>query len=230
LEFYVAQEIWDRVNDPTINLPLQPFDEHRGSSLANLLAFGLTEEALRVMVDMLEITVLVENYIVGSLSNPDVIALTARRDQTHHNLLSLPTGAVLGDSLMERTNFYECCRLAAIMFATATLFPMPRSTCVPQKLVKEIKRYVDQTSILILHGGGRAFFIWVLMLGGTAAVGLPERPWFEGTLVELLWLEGVSRWSEVKRILASFLWMDSACDEGAMGLWDELALRRLSSS
>jgi hypothetical protein len=35
-------------------------------------------------------------------------------------------------------------------------------------------------------------------------------------------VEGVSRWSEIKKIVESFLWMDFACDGAAMNLWDDL--------
>lgn len=216
-------ELQRRAKDPNINVSILPSDKHRGSALAGLLAFGLTGEALAVMMEMINITVLVEDFVGGGLRNPDLLALKSRRDVTHHRLLSLPTGAALSDSLGENAHFYECCRLAAIMYATAVLFPMPRMSGVPQKLVKEIKSCVDRIDVLILGGGGRHFFIWVLALTGVAALGLPERPWFEEQLSALLTLEGVHRWSELKRIFASFMWMDTACDEGAMELWDEIA-------
>lgn len=216
-------ELRQRTLDPNINVPMNPFDKHRGSALASLVRFGLTEDALAVMVEMLNSTVLVENFAVGALHNPDVLALKSKRDLTHYRLLSLPTGKVLSSSLGATAGFYECARLAAIMYATAVSFPMPRSTGVPQRLIKEIKSCVEETTIGTLLGGARHFFIWMLVLTGVAAVGLPERPWYEAQLIGLLTLEKVSRWIELKQILISFLWMDSACDEGAMELWDEIA-------
>jgi len=227
----VLPELQRRVEDPNINISILPTsDNHRGSALASLLAFGLTEEALAVMMEMMNITFLVEDYVGGGLRNPDLVALKSRRDVTHHRLLSLPTGPALSDSLGENADFYECCRLVAIMYATAVLFPMPRFSGVPQKLVKEIKSCVEKIDVLILRGGGRHFFIWVLALTGVAAMGLPERPWFEEQLATLLTLESVSRWMELKRIFTSFMWMDTACDEGAMELWDEIAATTLLRS
>lgn len=217
-------ELQRRASDPNINVPTIPFDKHRGSALTSLLGFGLTGEALAVMIDMLKITVVVENFMSGNLLNADIMALKSWRDVTHHRLLSLPTGAALSESLGAAACFYECCRLAALMYAVAVLFPMPRTTDVPQKLVKAIKLCVSQIDISTLHRG-RHFFIWVLALTAVAAASLPERPWYEEELAGLLSLENVSRWSELKQILASFLWMDSACDEGAMELWDEIASR-----
>lgn len=213
-----------RATDPTANVPLRPLDPHRGSNLAGLVAYGLTEEALGVMVEMLNVTVLVEAFTDGALLRPDIIALTCRKNHAHHRLLSLPNGVELSEFLGPKTCLYECCRLAALMFATAVLFPMPRSTGIPQRLVAEIKQCIEQTSLETSFGGGASFFIWVLMLTGVAAAGLPERPWFEGRLIDLLTLKGMTRWAEVKAILSSFLWMDSACDPGAYELWDDIAV------
>jgi hypothetical protein len=220
-DFYIPPEIQSRVMDPDV-MRLHPPDVHRGSSLLGLTAFGLTTDALDVMTEMLNITFLLEDYADGSLINLDILALTARRNQAHHRLLSLPTGAELSGSLKATTSFYECCRLAALMYATAVVFPLPRSTRLPQRLVVEIKRCVEHVSPEIVFGGARPFFIWVLMLTGTAAAGMSERAWFKEKLINILGLEGVSRWAELKKILFSFLWMDFVCAEGAMELWDEI--------
>jgi hypothetical protein len=60
------------------------------------------------------------------------------------------------------------------------------------------------------------------MLTGIAAAGLSE-PWIKETLLVLLEMEGVSRWSEIKNIVESFLWMDFGCNGTAMELWDDIA-------
>jgi hypothetical protein len=205
----------NRIRDPTTNIPLHP-RAHQGSGLVNLLKFGLSQEALAVMMEMLNITVLAENYLKGTLRNPDIFAIGSMRDRAHHKLLSLPRA----------NGIYECCRLSAILFATAALFPMPRFTGVPQRLVKEIRQCFDQIGLVVLVSeGARSFFVWVLMLAGIAAEGLPERQWAEETLVVLLKVtaDRVTRWSEIKEIVESFLWMEFACDRGAMKLWDNIA-------
>ena len=215
------------MNDPIRNIPLHPIEPHRGSGFVNLLTFGfgLTQEAVAVMMEMLSITVLAENLLQGTLENPDVVALGAMRDRAHLKLLSLPTSAALLDPLKPNV-IYDCCRFSALLYATGVLFPMPRSTGVPIRLIKEIKKCVDQTNLLVLVSEGtRPFFIWVLMLTGVAADGLPEeRQWAQDALTVLLTVEGVSRWKDVKKIVELYLWMDSACDGGAMVLWDDVAV------
>jgi hypothetical protein len=63
--------------------------------------------------------------------------------------------------------------------------------------------------------------LWVLMIGGIAATGLPERTWFVSTLRTATVRSGLSRWQDLKQILESMLWLDSACDRAAKQIWDE---------
>jgi hypothetical protein len=202
------------------NNPLNPISRHRGSGFINLLTFGLTQEAVTVMMELLSITVLAENFLEGTLTNPDILALGAMRDRAHLNLLALPTSTML---LLKEGSIYDCCRYSALLFSTGVLFPMPMSTGVPLKLIKEIKKCVDQVGLVALIDElTRPLFIWSLMLTAIAAAGLPEQQWVKEILRDLLTVEGVSRWSEIKKIVESFLWMDFACDGAAMNLWDDL--------
>lgn len=221
--FYAIPEMMNRVNDPARNIPLHPKKPHRGSGFVNLLPFGLTQEALAVIMEMISFTVLAENYLQGTLKNPDIFAIGAMRDRTHHRLLSLPTGTVLFGPL-QASGLYECCRLTTLLFETGVLFPMPRSTGVPPRIIQDIKKCVDQISLVDLFcEAKRPFFIWVLMLTGIATDGLPDRQWVMEMLTNLLALDGVSRWRDIKKIVDSFLWMDFACESGAMELWDDIA-------
>lgn len=222
-------EIEERANDPTVNVPLEPPSADYGSGFADLLAFGLTAEAYEIIVEMVEMTYVIDRYSEGSLLNPDMIVLIQRRNRVHHRLLCLPTGAEQEERLGSAHQIYECCRIAAFLYATAALFPLPRSTGLPQRLVVEIQQCIEQISEDFLFGAGRQFIAWVLTLAGTAAMGMPERQWFQNKVIEVLSVESVSRWVELKRILASFLWMDSVCNEGGIEFWDEIVtdLRQL---
>jgi hypothetical protein len=213
------------MNDPTINVQLRHRTEisHQGLGFFNLLAFGLTQEVVAVMTEMLSFTVLVEDFLQGRIKNPDILAMVAMRDRAHLHLLALPTAAVLFGPL-KSSGIYDCCRYAALLFSSCVLFPMPNSTGIPIRLIKEIKTCVDQASFVALVAEGtRPFFIWVLMLIAIAAAGLPEQQWAKERLTDLLTVEGVSKWNEIKKIVESFLWMEFACDGGAMDLWDDIA-------
>jgi hypothetical protein len=221
--FYALPMTLNRIADVNTNVPLRSTRSYRGTGFANLLAYGLTQEALAVMTELITVTDLAENYLQGSLSNPDLYALTCQRDQAYHRLLSLPTYEALV-ATFGTSGINRCCRLAAIVFTTGLLFPVPRSTGVPQTLVTEIKKCLEQISFDFLGSEGvRLFFIWVMVIGGISAERLPERPWFEKSLTDLLASGGVREWVEVEKIVESFLWMVPGCESGAMELWDSIA-------
>src|ERR1700748_1380679 len=190
--FYALPDVLCRAADPNRNVPLRPISANIGSRLSSLLTFGLPQDALVVMMEMSRVTILADIYLDGSLKNPDPLAISCMRCRVHHKLLSLPR------SSSEAGGIYECCRLTALLFAISALFPIPRETGLPQRLIKDIKQCIDQTDLLSLVGEGtRPFYIWALMLVGVAADGLPEREWAEETLTSLLLIEGASRWNEV---------------------------------
>jgi hypothetical protein len=60
-DFYIPPEIKSRAIDPAV-MPVHPPDDHRGSGLLGLVAFGLTTEALDMMMEMLNLTFLLESY------------------------------------------------------------------------------------------------------------------------------------------------------------------------
>jgi hypothetical protein len=223
--YYALPEAIRRAADSTRNVlphPISTFHNHRGSSFASLLTCGLTGEAFAVLMEMTHFSFVIETHLQGRLINPDECALRSKRDQLHHKVLSLPRG----DRDTERTSVYECCRWAALLYSTSLIFPLPQATGISRTLIKEIQRCVDKTNLtMLVSGAPRQFFIWVLMLTGIAAERMPElRAWVEEMLNLLLVLEGASKWIEVKGIVESFLWIGACCDDGAMNLWDEIAI------
>jgi hypothetical protein len=188
-----------------------------------LVRLGLSEEALMVVLDMVNLSVVVEAYCQHTLINPNILGLISRRNEIHHRLLSLPLGVTLEESFGRPYKLYECCRLAALAFATAALFVLPLSTGSPQHLVRQIRSAMEGIHLEGLYGCGGKFYIWVLFIGGIWAERMPERPWFIDRLRRLLELEGVYRWHELKSVVMSFLWMSSICDEGGMTLWEDVA-------
>jgi len=209
--------------DPSINVLSEPIEDSRGRGFPALLSFGLTEEVLMVMLDMVNLTVVMEAYSQYTLMNPNLVTLISRKNVIHHRLLSLPSGPTLEKSSGKPHKLYECCRLAAMTYAAAALFTLPPSTGCLRRLVLQIQSEMEDVCLEGLYGGGANFFIWVLFLAGVGAERMPERSWFVERLRDLLALEGVSRWNEIKSVVMSFLWMSSVCDEGGMNLWDDIA-------
>jgi hypothetical protein len=158
-----------------------------------------------------------------TLINPNIVSLSSRRNEVHHRLLSLPSDPGLGKESGIAYTLYECCRLAALAYATATLIALPPSTGVPQQLISLIQSELNNVHFEKICLYQAKFYIWVLFLAGIWAEGMPERPWFIKHLRYLLELENISRWRDLKVVLLSFLWMSPVCDEGGMTLWDDIA-------
>jgi len=65
--------------------------------------------------------------------------------------------------------------------------------------------------------------LWVLVLGGIAALDKPERSWYVAQLVILVEnLEESTDWGAIEGILERYLWLDSACGHTGPELWEEI--------
>jgi hypothetical protein len=211
------------VNDPSTNVLSKPIEDCRARGFLNLIRFGLTREALTVILDTLQVTALIEEYCELTLKNPNLIVIISKRNETYHKLLSLPTGPEL--ELLTRSPYklYECCRLATMVYTTAVLVAIPISSGHPRRLVLMIQAVLKDILLNDLSEPERRFYVWVLFLTGIRAQGQPERTWFIDRLIGLLEREGISRWTSLKSVVTSFLWMNYVCDEGGMNLWDDIA-------
>jgi Fungal specific transcription factor domain len=145
------------------------------------------------------------------------------RTAIQHKLLTLPAVDELnfpeGDAETP-PNVYECCRLTAMIYSVAVVYPVPNSYDLLQELVKRLKTAIEVLDVYNRDLDG--ILLWILVLGGIAALDKPERPWFTSQLHLLSRRIGVADWDTVEDKLESFLWLDSACGSGGQMLWDEI--------
>jgi hypothetical protein len=69
--------------------------------------------------------------------------------------------------------------------------------------------------------------LWILVLGGIAALDTREREWFLRNAVIVAKVLKVARWEQVIDVMEGFLWLDSACDAGGRILWTEMTMGKL---
>lgn len=120
-------------------------------------------------------------------------------------------------------SLYECCRLTALIFSVAVIFPTTNQFSVLQRLVRELKAELEGMDMNIIPPDALNVLLWTLVLGGVAALGKPERLWFTLQLK----IVGEARlkldsWKSVEQILETFLWLRSACSPGGRQLWHEV--------
>jgi hypothetical protein len=226
-EFFEVPGIIALTENPMLNVLMFAMDEERGQALPDLLAYGVTEQVLTVMADLQHISVIIEAYTQGTLQNPEVLALTSRRNAIHHALLSLPTMDEVNPVLTEnQKSVYESCRLAAMIYDLSIIFPIPPFSGVIQRLVSNAKVVLDSMRLEVVFGPSAKALTWVLFMAGTAAEYMSERPWYVERLKMVLASEEIYQWETVKGILNSYLWMSSAMDEAALKLWNEISMAR----
>lgn len=206
-----------------LNILTSPVDEKCGWALASLLDYGITEHALRVMLDLQYVSVIIEAYTYGALQNPNVLALTSKRNSVHHALFSLPTIDEMELLTMDQRIMYESCRVAALIYDLSIIFPVPPSAGVVAKLVAMSQSTLETMRLEFMLGAGAKICTWVLFMAGSAAESMSgERAWFVERLRVVLVSEAIYDWITVREMLNSFLWMSSAMDDAAIRLWDEI--------
>ncbi|KAE9993668.1 hypothetical protein EG327_003932 [Venturia inaequalis] len=225
--FFEAPDIIALSENPMLNILINPVDEQRGWALPSLLNHGITEMALRVMLDLQYVSVIIEAYTHGALQNPNILALTSKRNSVHHALFSLPTLDEMEVLTIDQRAMYESCRVAAIIYDLSIIFPVPPSTGVVAKLVTMSQSILETTRLEFMLGACARICIWVLFMAGCAAESMSdERAWFVGRLRMVLVSEAIFEWTIVRDVLNSYLWLSSAMDDAALKLWDEISVDR----
>ena len=118
-------------------------------------------------------------------------------------------------------NLYECCRLTAFIFSVAVTFPIPDTFDVLQFYVAKLKVAIEVSNFLRCDEDLVAeLMLWILMLGGIAALDKHERQWFVEQLSIVKTKLGID-WDDASKVFETFLWLENACGAGGRMLWKE---------
>jgi hypothetical protein len=220
--WYEAPEIIALEEDHAINVPITPPMGDRGTALPGLAEHGMSEELINVLIDLQQITLIIEAYAQGTLQNPNIVSIASRRNGSVHALLSLATAEEVPGLTVVQSILYESIRLTTLVYTLATVFPLPPFTGVVFRVVPQLVTLVDTVDLDVLCGPAAKAFLWAMFVCGTSAETFPQRPWFVKTLKVMLKSAGIDRWVELKAVLSSHLWLDSAMDEPGFNLFDEI--------
>lgn len=173
---------------------------------------------------------LVERFIDGIEISPNsATILCDSRNSVQWHIMSLLPASQLGAVAPHVIQSYETYRIALIIFGVGVLFPLQPQSAPLQKLVKllqlELQSCAGSSRELSSSSSSSTGFdihLWCFFMGGIAATGTQERPWFVDELRRVYEHDAVSTWDEVRVILKSVLWLDSACDSAGKDLWNEV--------
>jgi hypothetical protein len=215
---YESDDMSVIMEDPFANVLALPIDRNKGSSLSSLVKQGIPTEAVETLLDMHNVSVIIEADPRGDLIHVNMMAVEHKRDLAHHRLLSLPIGVELVGATDRERSIYECCRLAALAYDLSMLFSVLPFSGI-KRLVLQVQRTVEMMDSESSFGPGANFFIWVYFVTGAAIPSQSE--WFVGRLRALLVAQRIDSWAGVTSILESFLWMSEGMDKAAVDLWSK---------
>jgi hypothetical protein len=180
---------------------------------------GVTE-LCKTLQHICDFTIVVENHAQGRWMPRTFTAIIDQRNFVQHCLMSLKTKQELLDSnTIVDEPLYECCRLATIAYSFLVVFPLPAVVGPFEALVAQMRGELMAIGIEAPTISRCRLLLWVLVMGATAAIGLPERPWFLSQLKILSSQSGIERWEELRDILQSFLWLSSTSDPDGRDAW-----------
>ena len=204
--------------------PPRPAIQTQASAFQSLKEYGITESMLQVLNSISAFTLAVDYYLQGKPFGLKLGAIARARTAIQQRLLLLQTAEELSipsSSSKPKPNIYECCRLTALIYGVGVVFPVPNSHSVLQELVRRLMIAIGVLDIRTFGAELGGVLLWMLVLGGIAALDTPERHWFASQLAWIVRRLVIDDWEGVEDILGSFLWLDSVCGQGGRLLWSE---------
>jgi hypothetical protein len=147
----------------------------------------------------------------------------------HHDLLSVRTWRELParDQLQYNKDIYESCRIAAILFSNAVIYPIPLTYAVRSRLLGELLQYLRGSEYVLLRDS--SLLLWVLFVGGMIAHGTLYQEAFAAKTRSLLVPLGSPSLEAVEQMLATFVWSRPSCSAGAAVFWRTVHASRTRS-
>lgn len=222
-------------------LPFAPLQENIRPNLQEMLGFGNIEIELDIgqcsdigfTQQLSEVFQAIKIYISTledfekckqSLRKETRLCLMAdQRNLIQYVLLSLPSAEQISDFSPEGPLLYDACRISGLIFSIGVIFPLPYEAGALQKLTKILKLELQRIPRPCLQSPrAQGVLIWILTIGGIAAIDALERSWFVTQLKTMVEMSSLRDWSQLKRVLRRTLWLDSACDLAGRSLLAEI--------
>jgi Fungal specific transcription factor domain len=202
--------------------PPRPPIQELARGFLTLQKYGISADVTRVLTAMGAVTMAIDHYLQGESAGVTLGAIARARTAAQHRLLSLPAAVELQDVDLLSPRVYEACRITALIYGIAVVLPVSDAHNILKDLVQRLKASLMYFEGKSCEAGLSALYLWMLVLGGIAASGGPERIWFVAQLERVVMKSLVYEWRRVEETLRSFLWLESACGPGGRILWAEV--------
>ncbi|KAK4898512.1 hypothetical protein LTR27_004109 [Elasticomyces elasticus] len=193
-----------------------------GRGFAESIPGKLPTEALSVFQTLVLVERMLSWYEEPNANDPEYHLVIKARNRTHHDLLSLP------EYLSESTDcpqvVYDICRVTAMLYSTAVIFPLPARGWHLNYL-SALRRSLDKPTLWLLPQYTE-LLVWSLYIACLAAMHTAYRSFFLNALRTVLTSSGMVVWSDVEVSLLRFLWSDKSCGSGGRIAWDVLDMEQ----
>lgn len=192
---------------------------------------AIMTNAIRVFQDMGNVTAAIDSYLKRRPRCLKLGVLAQARLSVQHQLMSLPQAdeAFLqqsqSDADAEKSSIarirYEACLATATIYGTAVIYPVPNA----RQILRPLTDHLKPALFLLMNSAedkNSNLMLWMIVLGGIAALDTSERPWFAKELAFYRHQREIRTVQAVEEIMEQFLWLRSACSIGAKLLWDEM--------
>lgn len=198
----------------------QPAMQSIASGFADHFDHGISSDMISVFSQAGAMTKAIQHYVDGESDGLSLTAVSSTRGDVQQRIMNLPSTIDIPN--MSFPYIYEACRLTGIIYGIAVIFPIPNAYDVFKQLVERLQTAIEMSRIESFGAAFEGPYLWMLILGGIAALDKPERCWFVGQLLAFVRTTGVRDWSAVQTVVGDFLWLESACDPGGRKLWTEV--------
>lgn len=184
--------------------------------------YGISADAREVFNLLGAVTTAIDHYLQGQPAGMSLGAISKVRTAAHHQLLLLPPTLDFQDINVFSPYIYEACRTTALIYSFGVIFPVSNAYNLQQELVRRLRGSLESFEGESWEDGISGLRLWMLVLGGIAASDGPCRTWIVEQLRRFVRIWEICEWRSVKEVLRSFLWLESACDNGGRLLWSEV--------
>lgn len=147
-------------------------------------------------------------------------------NDAHYRVMALPAWEDLSEA--ERGSSYlatyECCRLTAMLYSNAVIFPLPTLNNWHRTLLRQIKKLLQTSCLEIWAEDTVPLLVWCLSVSVLASYRTEFQTYFEGSLRDVLVDNDLTTRTIIRDILRRFAWTDSACQAGCAARWSSLGL------
>jgi len=200
-----------------------------GQGFEDLMSVGVTEKVVDVIHALADLTIIIDCHCRGVKHISDMAQFIDKRNAVQYQLVSLPIGEELPPGEVGSTNVYESVRLATMIYSAAVTFPLPPLTGIFHRLTCTLRDALEKSKSDSCWRSSPKTLLWILVLGGIAASGTNERPWYAQVLSTVSMGLELSTWYQVSVELENYLWLESACDSAGRSLWIEVEQEKMRS-